>query len=125
MKQTAPAHHWTGAIKKRKTLRHDSSAARSLREEAQVILLDIMEMKRLRPREQLGIAEMWEENHRSEPFGNQGSPNRDIRWCERHGYFIDIEACKARAVRITFCGRCLWKWRQLPLPFPPMAAERK
>ena len=84
-----------------------------------------MEMKRLQSWERQGIAEMPAGNHRRESFGDQSSPNRDIRWCERHGYFIDIEACKARALRISSCGRCLWKWRQLPLPFPPIAEQRK
>jgi hypothetical protein len=40
------------------------------------------------------------------------------RWCERHGYFIDVEACKARARQRQTCGRCLARWRQLSLPFP-------
>lgn len=87
------------------------------------IILYIMGIKHLQPREQLEMGEMSEENHHGEPFGRQVSPNREIRWCDRHGYFIDIEACKARALRIAFCGRCLWKWRQLPLPFPPMVED--
>ena len=40
------------------------------------------------------------------------------RWCERHGYFIDVDACQARALERVYCGRCLVRWRQLPLPFP-------
>ncbi|MCX5819172.1 MAG: hypothetical protein NT047_04600 [Deltaproteobacteria bacterium] len=40
------------------------------------------------------------------------------RWCERHGYFIDVEACRARARQRQICGRCLARWRQLSLPFP-------
>ncbi|MBU2053532.1 MAG: hypothetical protein KJ936_13410 [Proteobacteria bacterium] len=43
------------------------------------------------------------------------------RWCERHGYFIDMDACRARARRRRFCGRCLARWRQLSLPFPPIS----
>ena len=76
-------------------------------------------------KEPLGIGEMSQENHHSDPFGHRGSPNREIRWCDRHGYFIDIDACKARSVRIAFCSRCIWKWRQLPLPFPPTAEEKR
>jgi hypothetical protein len=40
------------------------------------------------------------------------------RWCEQHGYFIDVDACRARALQRLYCGRCLVRWRQLPLPFP-------
>lgn len=40
------------------------------------------------------------------------------RWCERHGYFIDVDACRARALQKLYCGRCLMHWRQLTLPFP-------
>jgi hypothetical protein len=42
------------------------------------------------------------------------------RWCERHGYFIDVEACRARAIKRHICGRCLARWRQLSLPFPEL-----
>jgi hypothetical protein len=40
------------------------------------------------------------------------------RWCEKHGYLIDVDACRARALQRRYCGLCLARWRQLPLPFP-------
>jgi len=49
--------------------------------------------------------------------------SRENRWCEKHGYFVDYEACSARAQSKSFCRRCLWKWRQMPLPFPDTAAK--
>ena len=48
---------------------------------------------------------------------NTGYSKREHRWCERHKYFIDIEACKARSVRQPYCRRCLIEWRQLVFPF--------
>jgi hypothetical protein len=50
-------------------------------------------------------------------------PSRENRWCEKHGYFVDFEACSARAKNKSFCRRCLWKWRQLPLPLPDSAVR--
>ncbi|HOK06026.1 MAG TPA: hypothetical protein PK836_10065 [Syntrophales bacterium] len=32
---------------------------------------------------------------------------REILWCERHRYFIDTEACAARARSRPACRRCL------------------
>jgi hypothetical protein len=49
------------------------------------------------------------------PESSQAAENR---WCERQGYFIDVEACGARARHRRICGRCLARWRQLSLPFP-------
>ncbi len=46
-----------------------------------------------------------------------GNPARENRWCEKYGYFIDIDACKARAAEKTYCGICLCRWRQLRFPF--------
>jgi hypothetical protein len=39
------------------------------------------------------------------------------RWCERHGYFIDLTACEARAKTRSSCGRCIARWQQLSFPF--------
>ncbi|MDA8123840.1 MAG: hypothetical protein M0009_01450 [Deltaproteobacteria bacterium] len=45
-------------------------------------------------------------------------PAAENRWCERHGYVIDVDACRARAEQRSHCRRCLARWQQLPLPFP-------
>lgn len=42
---------------------------------------------------------------------------RDSRWCARHGYFIDLAACEARAKTRPSCGRCIARWRQLSFSF--------
>jgi hypothetical protein len=46
----------------------------------------------------------------------EGSP-RENRWCERHGYFIDLNACEARAKTRRSCARCIARWLQLSFPF--------
>jgi hypothetical protein len=48
----------------------------------------------------------------------EGHTTAENRWCEKHGYFIDVDACRARALQKRSCGICLARWRQLPLPFP-------
>lgn len=45
------------------------------------------------------------------------APGRENRWCEKHGYFIDVEACGARARSNDSCAKCLCRWRQLTFPF--------
>jgi hypothetical protein len=45
------------------------------------------------------------------------------RWCEKHGYMIDITACASRALKRPYCRRCLNAWRQIPLPFPAVKTE--
>lgn len=59
----------------------------------------------------------WKIEKEKKPCPEQ-PPTVENRWCERHGYFIDVEACKARARQKRSCGRCLARWRQLSLPFP-------
>lgn len=49
--------------------------------------------------------------------GDMQTPSRQSRWCERHGYFIDLDACEARAKTRLSCGRCIARWRQLSFPF--------
>lgn len=44
-------------------------------------------------------------------------PTAENRWCERHGYRIDVTACRARAEQHAQCRRCLASWQQLSLPF--------
>lgn len=52
---------------------------------------------------------------------NNGPEQRytpENRWCEKHGYFIDADACRARAEQRKDCRRCFSDGRQLSLPFP-------
>ena len=49
------------------------------------------------------------------PKGQRVTENR---WCEKHGYVIDVDACRARALLKRSCGICLSHWQQLSLPFP-------
>jgi len=52
---------------------------------------------------------------RKSPSAEDRKP-RETRWCEKHGYSIDIEACRARARKNIRCRRCHSRWRQIPLP---------
>jgi hypothetical protein len=49
--------------------------------------------------------------------GDFEASSRENRWCARHGYFIDLTACEARAKTRTSCGRCIARWQQLSFPF--------
>ena len=42
---------------------------------------------------------------------------RENNWCEKYGYFIDLDACKARSYKRSVCRRCYKLLLQLPLPF--------
>jgi hypothetical protein len=59
---------------------------------------------------------------RASKEGQTGAPEAlpaiENRWCERHGYLIDLCACRARAEKRPYCRRCLARWQQLSLPFP-------
>jgi len=48
--------------------------------------------------------------------GDLQAPSRESRWCARHGYFIDLSACEARAKTRPSCGRCIARWQQLSFP---------
>jgi hypothetical protein len=48
----------------------------------------------------------------------EGLQTAENRWCEKHGYLIDVDACRARALQKRYCGLGLSRWRQLPLPVP-------
>jgi hypothetical protein len=43
---------------------------------------------------------------------------KEHRWCDRHHYFIDLDACEARADQSPRCRRCIHQWNQLCLPLP-------
>jgi len=43
---------------------------------------------------------------------------KESRWCKKNNFFIDIEACQAKAKIKLPCSRCMEKWRQPLLPFP-------
>jgi hypothetical protein len=38
-------------------------------------------------------------------------------WCRHYGYFIDLEACRARSYSKSVCRRCYPSLLQLSLPF--------
>ncbi len=42
---------------------------------------------------------------------------RENVWCARYGYFIDLEACRARSYSRGACRRCFKVLLQVPLPF--------
>jgi hypothetical protein len=42
---------------------------------------------------------------------------RDNVWCDKFGYFIDLEACQARSYQRKVCRRCYASLLQVPLPF--------
>jgi len=42
---------------------------------------------------------------------------RDSTWCVKFGYFIDLDACRARSYQKRVCRRCYASLLQVPLPF--------
>lgn len=50
----------------------------------------------------------------------KGRTEKEHRWCDLHHYFIDIDACEARAHQNPRCRRCLRQSRQLCLPLPEL-----
>jgi hypothetical protein len=44
-------------------------------------------------------------------------PGRENNWCEKYGYFIDLDACQARSMNRPVCRRCYKSLLQLSLPF--------
>jgi hypothetical protein len=42
---------------------------------------------------------------------------RDNVWCDKFGYFIDLDACRARSYQKSVCRRCYSSLLQVPLPF--------
>ncbi|MEN6330460.1 MAG: hypothetical protein ABFD57_00575 [Smithella sp.] len=44
-------------------------------------------------------------------------PMRENNWCEKYGYFIDLDACQARSLTRPVCRRCYKSLLQLSLPF--------
>jgi len=46
-----------------------------------------------------------------------GKKLKENRWCGRHQYYIDVDACRARAKNEALCRQCLGSWQQLLLPF--------
>lgn len=42
---------------------------------------------------------------------------RDNVWCNKFGYFIDLDACQARSYQKSVCRRCYASLLQVPLPF--------
>lgn len=42
---------------------------------------------------------------------------RENVWCDKYGYFIDLDACRARSLQQKHCRRCYASLIQVPLPF--------
>jgi hypothetical protein len=42
---------------------------------------------------------------------------RENVWCVKYGYFIDLDACRARSLQQKNCRRCFAYLIQVPLPF--------
>jgi len=49
--------------------------------------------------------------------GAETQPGRENNWCEKYGYFIDLDACNARSLNRSACRRCYKSLLQLSLPF--------
>jgi hypothetical protein len=53
--------------------------------------------------------------------GSDSSPkqkqSRENVWCAEYGYFIDLDACRARSLQQKKCRRCYASLIQVPLPF--------
>jgi len=43
--------------------------------------------------------------------------HRENVWCSKYGYFIDLDACRARSLQQKTCRRCFPSLIQMPLPF--------
>ncbi|KQC08510.1 MAG: hypothetical protein APR62_04645 [Smithella sp. SDB] len=43
--------------------------------------------------------------------------HRENVWCKKYGYFIDLDACRARSLQNKTCRRCFASLIQVPLPF--------
>jgi hypothetical protein len=59
-------------------------------------------------------------HHDCSDDGNLASsqkPDRENVWCEKYGYFIDLDACRARSMQRKTCRRCFASLIQVPLPF--------
>jgi hypothetical protein len=44
-------------------------------------------------------------------------PQRENVWCKKYGYFIDLDACRARSLQQKTCRSCYASLIQVPLPF--------
>jgi hypothetical protein len=42
--------------------------------------------------------------------------DRESTWCAKYGYFIDLDACRARSLNRPVCRRCYKSLLQLELP---------
>ena len=48
---------------------------------------------------------------------SKDKPRRENVWCAKNGYFIDLDACRARSLQQKHCRRCYASLIQVPLPF--------
>jgi hypothetical protein len=55
-----------------------------------------------------------EDLHSADASGRAG---RENNWCEKYGYFIDLDACRARSLNRAVCRRCYKSLLQLSFSF--------
>ena len=48
---------------------------------------------------------------------SKNKPLRENVWCAKHGYFIDLDACRARSLQQKHCRQCYASLIQTSLPF--------
>jgi hypothetical protein len=53
------------------------------------------------------------ENH----LPHKNKTRRENVWCTKYGYFIDLDACRARSLQQKTCRRCYASLIQEQLPF--------
>jgi hypothetical protein len=50
-------------------------------------------------------------------LSSKGKACRENVWCSKNGYFIDLDACRARSLQHKYCRRCYASLIQTSLPF--------
>jgi hypothetical protein len=48
---------------------------------------------------------------------SRAKQSRENVWCAKYGYFIDLDACRARSLQQKTCRRCFVSLIQVSLPF--------
>jgi hypothetical protein len=56
-------------------------------------------------------------SHNQLSAGGEEKQCRENVWCAKYGYFIDLDACRARSLQQNNCRRCFASLIQVPLPF--------
>jgi len=55
--------------------------------------------------------------HNLNAVENKEKPRRENVWCEKYGYFIDLDACRSHSLQNKTCRRCYASLIQETLPF--------